>query len=61
MFLPKKVLSLVLLGVISSLPLPLCYIVKYTMPSPYRREEFIDNRAGLVYLVSGQGQGGGKR
>jgi hypothetical protein len=32
---------------------PHCYIGMYTMPSPYRKEELIADRAGLVYLVSG--------
>jgi hypothetical protein len=50
-FLPIKVLSLVFRGVISSLPPP-CYIGKYTIPSPYRREELIANTATLVYLLS---------
>jgi hypothetical protein len=50
-FLPIKVLPLVFRGVISSLP-P-CYIGKYTMPSPYRREELIADTTTLVYLLSG--------
>jgi hypothetical protein len=51
-FLPVKVFSLVFRGVISSLPPP-CNIGKYTMPSPYRREELIAEMATLVYLLSG--------
>jgi hypothetical protein len=50
-FLPIKVLSLVFRGVISSPP-P-CYIGKYTMPSPNRREELIADTATLVYLLFG--------
>jgi hypothetical protein len=50
-FLPIKVLSIVFRGVISSPP-P-CYIGKYTMPSPYRREELIADTATLVYHLSG--------
>jgi hypothetical protein len=46
------VLPLVFRGVISSLTPP-CYIGKYTMPSPYRREELIADTATLVYLLSG--------
>jgi hypothetical protein len=49
-FLPIKVLPLLFRGVISSLP-P-CYIGKYTMTSPYRREELIADTATLVYLLS---------
>jgi hypothetical protein len=35
------------------LPPPPCYIGKYTMPSPYRREELLADTATLVYLLSG--------
>jgi hypothetical protein len=57
-FLPIKVLSIIVNSIARSNilpPPPLCYIGKYTMPSPYRREELIADTASLyvVYLVCG--------